>query len=289
MDFVAVDWGTSNRRVFEIAGGAVAATREDDRGILNCADFAAEVAAIRAAANGAPVLLAGMIGSNRGWVEVPYVAAPAGLAAIARAVTWVEPRVGIVPGVSFTDGTAADVMRGEEVQILGALALGLIGDGLVAHPGTHGKWIEIEDGAIARFRTVMTGDVFAALKAKSILSDLLQSEAGTGPAFVAGVDHGLAHTDLTAELFSVRARVLLGQAAKEDAASYVSGLLIGSEVRIGLGRRREPVIPLIGTAALTERFAVALDRAGRSATIVDGEDAFVAGMIAVMGAAGCPR
>jgi len=171
------------------------------------------------------------------------------------------------------------------VQILGALALGLIGDGLVAHPGTHGKWIEIEDGAIARFRTVMTGDVFAALKAKSILSDLLQAEAGTGPAFVAGVDHGLAHTDLTAELFSVRARVLLGQAAKEDAASYVSGLLIGSEVRIGLGRRREPVIPLIGTAALTERFAVALDRAGRSATIVDGEDAFVAGMIAVMGAA----
>ncbi|TRW16977.1 2-dehydro-3-deoxygalactonokinase [Glacieibacterium frigidum] len=284
MDFVAVDWGTSNRRVFEIAGGVVTATREDDQGILNCADFAGDVASIRAAAGGAPVLLAGMIGSNRGWVEVPYVAAPAGLSQIAAAVTWVQPGVGIVPGVSYSDNIAADVMRGEEVQVLGALALGEVGDGLLAHPGTHGKWIEVEDGRINRFRTVMTGDVFAALKAKSILSDLLQGEAGTGPAFVAGVDHGLAHGDLLAELFSVRARVLLGQAAKEDAASYVSGLLIGNEVSIGLGRRREPIVPVIGTAALSERFAVALDRAGRTARIVDGEDAFVAGMIAIMGA-----
>ena len=284
MDFVAVDWGTSNRRIFEIAGGTVIASREDDQGILNCSDFAAEVTAIRGQANGAPVLLAGMIGSNRGWVEVPYVAAPAGLAEVAAAVTWVEPDVGIVPGVSYTDAIAADVMRGEEVQIIGALGLGQIGDGLVAHPGTHGKWIEIEDGRIARFRTVMTGDVFAALKAKSILSDLLEGEADTGAAFVRGVDHGLAHGDLTAELFTVRARVLLGQAARADAASYVSGLLIGNEVRIGLGRLREPVIPLIGTAALTARFAVALERAGRTGRVVDGEDAFVAGMIAIMGA-----
>lgn len=284
MDFVAVDWGTSNRRVFEIAGGAVTGTREDDKGILNCDDFAGEVATLRDAAGGAPLLLAGMIGSNRGWVEVPYVAAPAGLAQIAAAVTWVQPGVGIVPGVSFSDGIAADVMRGEEVQVLGALALGEVGDGLLAHPGTHGKWIEVEDGRISRFRTVMTGDVFAALKAKSILSDLLQGEAGTGAAFVAGVDHGLAHGDLLAELFSVRARVLLGLGLKEDAASYVSGLLIGNEVSIGLGRRREPVIPVIGTATLAERFAVALDRAGRTARIVDGEDAFVAGMIAIMGA-----
>lgn len=280
--FIAVDWGTTNRRIFDIDGAAVTPLAEDDRGILNCTDFAGEVAALRA--RGRPLLLAGMIGSNRGWVEVPYVRAPAGLAEIAAAVHWVEPGIGIVPGVSFEDGTAADVMRGEEVQLLGALALGEIGDGLAAHPGTHGKWAEIEDGRIARFRTVMTGDLFAALKAKSILSDLLAHEAVTGAAFDAGVDHGLASGDLTAELFSVRARVLLGLGAKEDAASYVSGLLIGNEVRIGLGRRREPIVPVIGTAALAERFAVALDRAGRTARIVDGEDAFVAGMIAIMGA-----
>jgi 2-dehydro-3-deoxygalactonokinase len=283
---VAVDWGTSNRRVFTLdADGAILDRRADDKGILNCTDFRGEVAAIREGARGAPVLMAGMIGSNRGWVEVPYVAAPAGLAAIAAGVKQVEPGVGIVPGVSWQDGTSADVMRGEEVQIVGALALGLIGDGLAAHPGTHGKWIEVEDGRIARFRTVMTGDVFAALKAKSILSDLLAHDAGTGDAFVAGVDHGLAQTDLTAELFTTRARVLLGAAAAADAASYVSGLLIGSEVRIGLGRLRADIVPVIGSPELAERLAIALGRAGRTARIVDGEAAFIAGIRAIHGAA----
>ena len=279
--FVAVDWGTSNRRIFTIVGERVE-SRGDGSGILNCADFAGEVAALRDAADGAPLLLAGMIGSNRGWHEVPYVAAPAGLAEVAGGIAEVAPGVGIVPGVSYVDGLAADVMRGEEVQLIGALALGLIGDGLVAHPGTHGKWVEIEDGRIARFRTVMTGDVFAALAAKSILSDLLSVPAGDGDAFVAGVDHGLASTDLTAELFSVRARVLLGRADAADAASYISGLLIGSEVRIGLGRLRTPVVPVIGAPALTHRLAIALDRAGRSARIIDGEAAFVAGARAIM-------
>ena len=283
---VAVDWGTSNRRVFTLADdGTVQDRRADDQGVLHCKDFKGEVDAIRQAAGGAPVLMAGMIGSNRGWVEVPYVHAPVDLAAIAAGVKWVEPGVGIVPGVAYRDGTAADVMRGEEVQIIGALALGLIGDGLVAHPGTHGKWVEVEHGCIARFRTVMTGDIFAALKAKSILSDLLAHDAGIGDAFVAGVDHGLTGTDLTAELFTVRARVLLGAARAEDAASYVSGLLMGSEVRIGLGRLRAEVVPVIGTSELTERLAVALGRAGRAARVIDGEAAFIAGLRAIHGAA----
>ena len=283
---VAVDWGTSNRRVFTLAAdGSILDRRSDDHGILNCTDFRGEVAAIRAAAAGAPVLMAGMVGSNRGWVEVPYVLAPAGLSEIAAGIKWVEPGVGIVPGVAYHDGIAADVMRGEEVQIVGALALGLIGDGLAAHPGTHGKWVEIVDHHIARFRTVMTGDIFAALKAKSILSDLLAHEAGTGEAFVAGVDHGLAQTDLTAELFTVRARVLLSAARAEDAASYVSGLLIGSEVRTGLGRLRADIVPVIGTPELTERLAIALARASRTAQVVDGETVFIAGIRAIMAAA----
>ena len=283
---VAVDWGTSNRRVFVLdAAGNIIRSSEDDHGILNCSDFPAEVAGIRADSGGLPILMAGMVGSNRGWVEVPYVHAPATLATLAAGVKWVEPGVGIVPGVSYLEGTAADVMRGEEVQLVGALALGAIGDGLVAHPGTHGKWVEIADSSILRFRTVMTGDVFAALKAKSILSDLLAHPAGTGEAFVAGVDHALENSDLTAELFSTRARVLLGAALAEDASSYISGLLIGSEVRTGLGRVRADNVPLIGEAVLTERFAIALARAGRTTTIVDGDAAFIAGIRAIAGAA----
>ncbi|MGI4880988.1 MAG: 2-dehydro-3-deoxygalactonokinase, partial [Janthinobacterium lividum] len=205
------------------------------------------------------------------------------------AVTWVEDGVGIVPGVSFADdgpaGGRADVMRGEEVQLLGACALGPAEcDGLVCHPGTHTKWVEMEDGEIARFRTVMTGDIFAALKHKSILSDLLAHPAPVDDAFLAGVDHGLEATDLTAELFATRARVLLGKTVAAHAASYISGLLIGSDVRIGLGRMRADVVPVLGEPALTARFGAALVRAGRSAIERDGDAAFVAGMKAIAGA-----
>ncbi len=287
--FVAVDWGTTNRRAWRIAGGAAEHLLSDDLGILACADFPAAVADLRDRAGGVPVLMAGMIGSNRGWRDVPYVAAPATLAAVAAAVAWVEPDVGIVPGVSFVDGSFADVMRGEEVQLLGACGAASVDcDGLVCHPGTHTKWVEMAGGAIARFRTVMTGDVFAALAYKSILSDLLAHPAPVDEHFLAGVDHALASPDLTAELFSARARVVLGRAEAVHAASYVSGLLIGTDVRTGLGRVRADVVPVVGAPALTARFAAALVRAGRVAVEHDGDAAFVAGMIAIARTLGTP-
>ena len=171
--FLGVDWGTTNRRGWVIAGDTATPAFHDDHGILKVDDFAASVADLRARHDGLPLLMAGMIGSNRGWIEVPYVAAPAGLAGLAAAVHWAAPDVGIVPGIAYDEAARADIMRGEEVQLFGALATGEIGDGLVCHPGTHTKWAEIDLGCIARFRTVMTGDVFAALAEKSILSDLL--------------------------------------------------------------------------------------------------------------------
>lgn len=285
--FVAVDWGTTNCRVFHVDGdGKVIDRRVDDRGIMAVTDFAGEVASLRALAGDVPLLLAGMVGSNRGWIEVPYVAAPAGAGAIAAGLARPLPGVVIVPGIMVADPARPDVMRGEEVQVLGALALGQIGDGLLCHPGTHSKWIELETGQIMRFRTVMTGDILAALKARSILSDLLVHEPAADEIFVAGVDHALEAPDLNAELFSVRARVVTGQMTLPDAASRISGLLIGADVRIGLGRVRADVVSLIGTPGLCERFALALQRAGREAIVLDGEAAFVAGARAIMTEAG---
>jgi 2-dehydro-3-deoxygalactonokinase len=279
---LAVDWGTTHRRLFQIdAAGGLVARDSDNRGILAVGDFTTEIAALVARAGGAPLLLAGMIGSNRGWVEAPYVPAPAGIDALAAAIVEPLPGVFIVPGVRFDDPAHPDIMRGEEVQCFGARALGLIGDGLACFPGTHSKWIEIEDGGIARFRTIMTGDILAALKARSILSDLLDHEPGIDAAFVDGVDHALDTPDLTADLFTVRARVVTGALAAADAASHISGLLIGTDVRIGLGRLRADVVPVIGTPALTARFALALNRAGRETIVVDGESAFMAGAAAL--------
>ena len=297
--FLAVDWGTTNRRGYVVAAdGEVLREHEDGRGILEVlasgGDYAAALAELKSALGfDGLVLMAGMVGSNRGWAEAPYVRCPASLDDLAANLTWLEPdaapdpsrvpgrpaRVGIVPGLSFLDYPLADVMRGEEVQILGAVADGLLPDKcLVCHPGTHNKWIEVDHGRIEAFRTVMTGELFSLLSKHSILSDLLDREAEPDKAFRAGVDHGLANPDLTAELFQVRARVLLGEAAREDAASYVSGLLIGTDLRVGLGRQRHDHVHVVGRPELTRLFAAALEQTGRAATQLDGEGAFVAGM-----------
>ncbi|MGZ8999191.1 MAG: 2-dehydro-3-deoxygalactonokinase, partial [Allosphingosinicella sp.] len=254
---------------------------EDGLGILSVAagGFPDAVRTIRERLGDRPMLLAGMVGSNRGWVEAPYVPCPAGIEDLAERLAWVEPgMIAIVPGVSFDRGQCADVMRGEEVQILGAHAAGMIGDdALVCHPGTHNKWIKLEGGRIAGFRTVMTGELFNLLREHSILADLLEGEAVPGPAFAAGVRHGLDHDDLLAELFSVRARILLGKQAREDACGYTSGLLIGSDLRVGLRDSGPGEIVAMGRPELTGLFAAALGEADREVREVDGEEAFLAG------------
>ena len=281
--FIAVDWGTTNRRAYRVAAaGALADEMEDDRGILSVTPggFDAAVGEIEARLGDLPMLMAGMIGSNRGWVEAPYVPCPAGLPELAQRIKWVEPgRLGIVPGVSFANGEAADVMRGEEVQILGAFAEGHVPpDAVICHPGTHNKWIRLEDGRITEFRTVMTGEVFNLLKNHSILSDILAAPADLGAAFEAGVRAGLSGDVLTAELFSVRARVLLGKAPREDAASFTSGLLIGADLRFGLGFAGEREIVVMARPELSRLFAAAAEIAGHPAREIDGETAFLAGV-----------
>jgi 2-dehydro-3-deoxygalactonokinase len=281
--FIAVDWGTTNRRAWRLdPGGAVAGEIEDDQGILSVPKhgFHAAATGIRERLGDLPMLMAGMIGSNRGWVEAPYVPCPAGLPDLAERLCWIEgERAAIVPGVAFDSNGSADVMRGEEVQVLGAYAEGWIGaDAALCHPGTHNKWIRLADGRIAAFRTVMTGEIFNLLKEHSILADLLAAPAEPGPAFEAGVRHGLERDDLTAELFSVRARTLLGKAPREEAGAYVSGLLIGADLRIGLGLAGKAEIVAMGRPELTRLFVAALAVAGRPATAIDGEAAFLAGV-----------
>lgn len=279
---IAVDWGTTNRRGYLLdAAGTLVDEFEDDQGILTVGPegFPPAVAELRERLGDKPLLMAGMIGSNRGWREARYVSAPAGLDDLAGALVWPEPGfAAIVPGVSWSDGAdAADVMRGEETQVLGAVVAGMIPpDCLVCHPGTHNKWVTVEGGRIARFRTAMTGELFSLLREHSILADLLSRPADLGRAFDQGVRHGLAGDDLISELFSVRARVLLGRRPAADAASYVSGLLIGTDCRTNLGTARGEVI-VMGRPELTRLFAAALAIAGRTTRIVDGEEAFLAG------------
>ena len=279
---IAVDWGTTNRRAYLIdVDGEALGEFEDDRGVLsiNKSEFPAAVAEIREQLGDKPLLMAGMIGSNRGWVEVPYVPCPGGLDQLAHAVVWQDDRTGIVPGVSYVTDDRADVMRGEEVQLLGAATSGVVPpDCLVCHPGTHNKWVHLDDGGIGSFRTVMTGELFNLLRQHSILSDLLARPAQIGDAFLAGVRKGLASGSVTADLFSVRARVLLGEAQAEDAASFTSGLLIGADLRVGLATAADFPIFVMGRPELTALYASAIAETGRTAEQIDGETVFLAGM-----------
>jgi 2-dehydro-3-deoxygalactonokinase len=280
--FIAVDWGTTNRRAYRIdPDGACAAEFEDDQGILAvpAGGFPAAIAAIRKRLGDLPLLLAGMVGSNRGWKEAPYVAVPAGIDDLVKGLVWAGEREAIVPGVSTLKNDRADVMRGEEVQLLGGVCAGKCdADGLVCHPGTHNKWVTLRGGKINNFRTVMTGELFSLLKEHSILADLLQGPVDPNEEFRSAARFAIDNEALPAELFSVRARVLLGQAKKEDAASYASGLLIGTDVRIGLSLPTSAQVTVIGRPELTRLYAAAIEEANRRAVELDGEQCFLAGI-----------
>ena len=279
--FIAVDWGTTNRRGYLIdTEGRCVQEFEDDRGILavKSGEFEAAVGEVRDKLGTRPMILGGMIGSNRGWIEAPYVPCPAGIDDLARGLAWSpDETAAIIPGVRYSNGRA-DVMRGEEAQVLGAVESGDIPDDcLVCHPGTHNKWIRVEAARIQSFRTVMTGELFNLLKDRSILSDLLEQPAVAGDAFRSGVTEGLSGAGVTAMLFEARARFLLGRLDKADAASFVSGLLIGEDVRVGLSEHPASQVIVIGRPELTELYSVALREAGASSERVDGEQAFIAG------------
>ena len=280
--FIAVDWGTTNRRAYLLDPSGKKTNEFDDaKGVLSVPDsgFPDAIAEIRQKLGDKPLLLAGMVGSNRGWKEAPYVPAPAGIDDLVAKLVWVGEREAIVPGVSYVANGHGDVMRGEEVQLLGGAAAGKVDPyALVCHPGTHNKWVLLRHGSIQSFRTVMTGELFSLLKAHSILSDLLQGEVAVNDAFKNGVREAMESEELPADLFTVRADVLLGQAKKEDAASYASGLLIGTDVRIGLSNPLGARVVVMGRQDLTHLYAAAVSEHGRESIELDGEECFLAGI-----------
>ncbi len=274
--FIAVDWGTTNRRTFLIEDGRAVRSERDANGAAAVTDFPAEVAAIRGRFGDLPMLLAGMVGSNIGWREVPYVPVPAALGDLAAALHRIDGRTAIVPGLCYLADRRADVMRGEEVQLLGAAAANLVpADALLCQPGTHCKWAVLEGGRIARFTTAMTGELFALLRTHGLLARQLGGNVADGPAFREGVAEG-ARRDLAASLFGIRAAGVLGR--RDDAAAYASGLLIGSDVAVRLAEEPGQRIHILADPALGSLYAAAIAALGGSATRVDSHAAFLAGI-----------
>jgi 2-dehydro-3-deoxygalactonokinase len=266
---IAVDWGTSALRGALLdEAGEVIEEKSAPLGILNVpnGDFAGVFASLFAEwmkLVGTRCLISGMAGSRQGWVEAPYVACPAGPADLARHLHWIErDRIAIVPGLSDTRADVPDVMRGEEVQIFGAMRSSGLADGLFVLPGTHSKWATVRDGRITGFRTFMTGEVYGLFGRHSILARTLDADAPLDAmAFRRGVTQAGNGEGLLHNAFGVRALALFGRLSPAESASYLSGLLIGEE----LGRQTLPQdgeVVVIGAPALVERYALALGERG---------------------------
>ena len=237
---IGVDWGTSSLRAYRLAAdGAVLERREAARGILHVEpggfpDALRDAVGDWIAAGERRVLLSGMVGSRQGWREAPYVPCPAGMAELAAGLVPVPfegAEVLLTPGVSAADASGVpEVMRGEETQVLGASAPAA----LVCLPGSHSKWARVADGRILGYATYLTGEAFAALRGHTILGRLMRDGNPDPAAFGRGVARAGEPGGLLHHLFGVRTLGLVGQLADEDAASYLSGLLIGHEVRAAL-------------------------------------------------------
>jgi 2-dehydro-3-deoxygalactonokinase len=229
---LGIDWGSSSVRAMRIGdAGEVLETRRSPDGVFTRAgDFAARLSAHLGdwlERYPAPILMCGMIGSDRGWIHAPYVPAPCGPADLALVrVVFARPAF-IVPGVSHLAGEIAEVMRGEETLIAGLLQQEKIARGTICLPGTHSKWVDVADGRIQRFRTYMTGELRAMVLARGALAtDVPQQHSPE--AFAKGM--ALAGSGVTHALFQARARRLLDRLPESHVGSFVSGLLVGDEV-----------------------------------------------------------
>ena len=285
---IAVDWGTSNFRAFQLdREGAILSRRASARGILRVVDSNFEDALRLEIGDWlqqgeTKVLLCGMIGSRQGWVEAPYLPCPVGIAELANALLAVPfpgAEVLLVPGVSGTDGAGIpEVMRGEETAAMGMLGA-CNGEGLICCPGTHSKWMALTDGTIQSFTTFMTGEVYGAVREHTILGRMM---TGSSPvsrtAFLAGVVRAREADGLLHHLFGVRTLALTGRLREDESASYLSGLLIGHEVRAAMPGKG--MVHLVGAAELCGLYAEAIHASGGQAKVED-EDAAALGLATI--------
>jgi 2-dehydro-3-deoxygalactonokinase len=286
------DWGTSRLRLYLRQGKSVL-DRRDGPGIgaleASPRDTFLHLVGDWREAKPSLALLCGMVGSRNGWAEAAYAPCPANAADIRQRLLHIDADglpVAIVPGLSCRNALGGpDVMRGEETQILGALELDPTlkrGRRLLALPGTHTKWVVVEDGAIASFLTAPVGEIYALLREHSILA---KAAPGDGPESPEGFAHGVARiveqgpARLPHLIFETRSRQLLDGLPKDEAMGFLSGLLIGSDVAAtaswfgDLGR-----VSLIGAPALSALYAQAIAAHGGSSVAVDGDAAVLAGL-----------
>ncbi len=292
---IGINWGSSNFRAYLIAAdGHARDVLELPAGVTTLqrdgmADIGNQVRQRWPQASQA--YAAGMIGSNVGWTDAGYLDCPADLDAVARGL--VATRIGdlavdIVPGLACVreaDG-APDIMRGEETELFGLLGTSALDDApVVALPGTHTKWVQLQEGRVQAFMTSMSGELFDRLSSGGLLASVVEGPGEAGPAFIEGVRTAATRSlGLGALLFGVRARMIRGILPRTETSSYLRGLLAGAEIADALAlfpALRTATLPLVGSAPVCRLYQAALETLGIAARPVASADAIVRGFSAI--------
>jgi len=280
---VAVDWGTSSLRGALInSEGVLLEKRAFPQGIMQVAHgqfqhvFEQRFGDWMAADT--LCLISGMAGSRQGWREAPYCPCPSGFEDIAQHLQWIEKdRIGIVPGLSTWNDDTPDVMRGEEIQIFGALTSQHIHSAQFVLPGTHSKWAHVVDGKITAFKTFMTGEFYALLSQHSILAKTCLPDAPLKKeVFIEGVMQSQKPGGLLHHAFSARSLALFEKLNPAQSSSYISGLLIGEEIKSAKDERTDKLedqtpLFILGNGQLTQRYGFAMEALDLSATALADE------------------
>ncbi len=293
---IAIDWGSSTFRAFLVdETGAVLAQTSTEEGVMqvpegrfvdvlmnNCGNWLEEHGSL-------PVVMSGTIGSRNGWRETPYLPCPVSLKDLNHQSIPIENNLNldiqVMPGVCGNNMFGCnDVMRGEEVQIFGAMDTLNLENALVCLPGTHSKWCEFKNGKIVSLTTFMTGEMFALIRNSSAIGRLVEDSDFDEASFLLGVEASRSEAGLLNALFSIRADALLGDLACRSRASYLSGMLIGREI-LAVCKAMNAIedIVLVGSEALIHKYSRALAMEGVQSLSVGGNHAFLTGICLLKG------
>lgn len=288
---IFIDWGTSNASAFLVdADGNVLDSRRSEQGIKFVPKggypevYAELTRGWRESSR--LTLLSGMVGSANGWEEAPYIALPANPASIASRVYAMRamPDAYMVGGLSYEspDGLY-DVIRGEEVQILGLAAREPGKEFLICMPGTHSKWLTMKNDRIDAFTTVMSGDFFSSVTSSTIIAMMLDAEQEfSEEAFLRGVNLAQRPGGVMTHMFRTRSFFLFGKLAKQHIRAFASGVIIGAELAAMKDFYPfERPVEIIASDALGGNYALALDSLGIASRIHRSGDLSVKGMYLV--------
>ena len=288
--FVAVAWGNAGFRAWLMSpDGDLLDSVESPDGLSAVRDrnFAgplrANCGSWLTASPGVPVLLSGMVGSRTGWKEAPYAPCPLGPGELVGRAARLEldgHELVFLPGaLSEANGGALDIMRGEELQILGAARSRGIADATICIPGTHAKCATLRNGRLTGFRTYVTGELFKLLRHNSLVGALADGDAFDETAFARGIARGI-DVPLSHAVFAARADALNGKLAPDAVSSYLSGILIGCELADYPIDSGMPLL-LLAAGTLAERYETALHILSRPFERIDARQAALAGFALV--------